>query len=148
MLQRTERKTLMKINKYVLALSMILLTEPAMIHASKVTLFSISNYTWATSIHGDEYTADKYYGEVSIRGADRVIHGNDICYPTRVNIYYNVQDTLYQAHVNSTGKNDTTQRKNSITVNDLWNLGAKTEVWGNYDYAPTGFVVNSSGEIE
>lgn len=127
----------MKIKKSAIALSLALLV-PCTALASTTTIFQISSYTYATSTHGDEETADTYYGTVSIRGADRVVIGNDVCYPVRSNLYYNVQGRLYEVHVSSQGKNDKVQRTNSITVKDLWNLGPKTTVWGNYDYNPTG----------
>lgn len=138
----------MKVNKFTVLLSAFLLITPSALQAKTTTLFSISNYTWAKSYHGDNYLDYIYNGEVSIRGADRVVHGNDICYPTEVHIYYNVQGKNYHTSVRSTGKNDSVQRKNTITVEDLWNDGDKTQVWGNYTYAPTGQYVSSSGDVE
>lgn len=108
------------------------------ISAGYTYLISKTANTYARSYHDDNYFADKYLGEVSIRGADRFYEGNNICYPTFTRLTYDVQGKPSVVSVNSNGMNDTAVRQNSITVYDEWNLGPKTQVYGNYGYGYTG----------
>lgn len=116
--------------------------------AEVITLWSISDDTYVTSEHGDEYFADTYYGEVSIRGADRYIDEDDgkTRYVKWVKIIYNVQGDIYTKTVYSFGKHDQKTRKAYITVKDKWNFGPKTIV--GYDFA-SGVAYNKhhNGEV-
>ena len=128
-----------KVNKLTIACSALFAgLAPYVIQGAAVTLFSLTPYTYATSTHGDNYSADTYYGFVSVRGADRLVVGTSACYPTYSEVTYNVQGTIYQRRVYSQGKNDQVVRTDSITVKDLWNTDSKTQVYGGYGYGETG----------
>lgn len=102
------------------------------VSASVSTLFRLTEDTYATSEHADDFFADEYIGRVSVRGKDRFYTGLYTAYPTYSKVTYDVQGDISSKQVDSTGKNDDKVRTGSITVKDKWNLGSKTKVYGNY----------------
>ncbi len=117
---------------WVLVAIAVLLVDASF--AAVTVLWQISDTTYATSEHGDSYWADTYYGEVSVRGADRFI-GSDgrNRYVRWVKITYDVQGKMSSAISYSRGKFDEVQRKEQITVKDVWNNGPVTKVY--YDFS-------------
>lgn len=61
-------------------------------------------------------------------------------YPTWCRITYDVQGEISSKQVDSYGKDNQSTYKSSITVQDPWNIGSKTKVFGNYG---TGYVNNA-----
>lgn len=120
--------------------SMLLFGSIISISAKVSEIARVSNDTYVISEHADNYLADKYYGTVSVKGKDRFYNGTYTAYPTFSRITYDVQGTIYQKQVNSNSKTDATVRKGEITVQDKWNIGSKTKVYGNIG---NGFVSNA-----
>lgn len=129
--------------KSICSAALLSLLIPSGTAAATVYVYQLTQYTYATSTHPDNYTADSYTGLVSVRGADRLIVGNKVCYPTYSQITYNVQGTPYQKTVYSQGKSDYQVRTATIVVKDYWNIGPKTQVYGGYGYGETGEAVSS-----
>lgn len=128
----------MKTKKWIAAFACALFLVPWAIKAKTTTLVYLTPNTYVTSTHPDNYSADKYTGYLSIRGADRFVYGNIVAYPTWVRITYNVQGKITTKQVNSSGPYDATVRTGSVVVNDYWNIGPKTQVYGNFGYADSG----------
>lgn len=123
------------------------LITPVTSKAAETYLVDISGSTYVKSNHADNYTADIYYGEVSVRGADRFTIGKEICYPKWTRITYDVQGKITTLQTDSSGMNDSVTRKKNVTVRDDWNNGPKTQVYGNYGYGNTGYIINQNPEI-
>jgi hypothetical protein len=85
-----------------------------------------------------------YYGTVSARGSDRVIHNGRYCYYSEVRLTYNVQGKEYKVSVRPISKNSSKQVVRHITVKDKWNNGPKTTAKYSVSYAVAdGSTVNS-----
>lgn len=136
----------MKLKKLMVSGLLAAVMTPVTAHAAKTNLVYVSANTYVTSDHADDYFADIYYGEVSVRGADRFTVGKEICYPKWTRITYNVQGKVTTLQTDSNGMNDTVTRKKNVTVRDEWNNGLKTQVYGNYGYGNTGYIINQSPE--
>mgnify|MGYP003518062085 CR=1 FL=1 len=113
-------------------------------------LVNLTGNTYVKSYHADNYFADTYTGTVSVRGADRFYDPRSLttCWPGWTRITYDVQGNISQKQINSTGSSDKTTRTATITVEDKWNIGPKTNVYGNYganffsNDAPLSILIN------
>ena len=95
-------------------------------------LWKSTNTTYVKTTHGDNYFADTYNGEASVRGKDRdLINGRNV-YFKWTKITYDVQGTQTSGTAYSNGKNDARQVRKSITAKDKWNNGSKTKAYYNY----------------
>ena len=114
---------------------------------AKVTrLWTGSDASYVESEHGDSFWADMYYGTVSARGSDRVIHNGRYCYYSEVRLTYNVQGKLYPVAARPTSKNSSRPVVKKIEVRDKWNIGPKTTAKYSINNAPVdGSTVNSIG---
>ena len=126
--------TLKKLRDISLISLMLMLSLTITLFAKTSYLVKISNKTYVSSYHPDDFFADQYYGTVSVLGTDRFYEARHLSYPTYTKITYDVQGKITSCEVKSTGKNDTKVRTDKITVKDKWNLGSKTKVYGNYGY--------------
>ena len=124
---------------------MLVFTIISMAYASVATLWRATNTTYVTSEHDDNFWADTYYGEASVRGADRGLNSdNRNVYYKWTKITYDVQGEIYSKTAYSNGKYDTNQVIERITVKDKQNIGPKTKAYYNY---AAGIVDGSVGSF-
>ncbi len=112
--------------------------------SAKVTrLWGISNNTYVTSEHGDNWAADTYHGVASVLGADRVrMADGHLGWYQWTKITYNVQGHIYSATARANSKDDRYVRKSEVTARDIWNFGSATRAYYNYQvYSIPGLLV-------
>ena len=114
-----------------------------------VSAAMLKQYTSTTYVENTHPNIWEYVGNVSVKGADWIrIDANNWAYPSFSRITYQVPNFLggtlsgYTNHsqtVYSTGKNDGTQRKASITVKDSLNpINGKTKALWNINLINRG----------
>lgn len=103
-------------------------------------LWKVSDATYVSTYHPDNYFADTYDGTASVRGTDRGYSrkGNKGYYKwTRIT--YDVQGTKSSVTAYSGGKNNSSVVVKKITVKDKWNFGPKTKAYYNYYLEEIGY---------
>ncbi len=116
-----------KISKVLLLAFIFSIAFTAITFAKVTTLWRISDETYITSEHGDEWWADTYYGVVSVRGTDRFWQDGKNRYVVWARLTYDVQGKKSSITAYSKGKNNPEIVVKKITVKDKWNFGTKTK---------------------